>query len=188
MLRIAIGRIGADYGRIRFNGEFLERPSHARMARGGLFYSAQDSALTGLFTVEQHLRAVAQVYGSGDYTDVIEVLALEEFLGRKPWAVSGGERQRASLAMAILRRPTCLLMDEPFVGVAPRDRPLIAEALLRLRDDGCAIVISGHDIHDILAVSDEIVWVVAGTTHRLGSPESARANHQFRREYLGPRA
>jgi ABC-type multidrug transport system ATPase subunit len=186
MLRIAIGRVRSDYGRILFNGNYLGRPSLAGMALQGLFYSAQDSAITDLFTVRQHLEAIAQVYGrQAGLEEAIGRLALEEFLDRKPRTLSGGERQRSSLAMAMVRQPTCLLMDEPFVGVAPKDRPLIAAGLRSLRERGCAIVISGHDVEDVFAVADEIVWVVAGTSHVVGSPDRARAHDQFRREYLG---
>jgi ABC-type multidrug transport system ATPase subunit len=189
MLRIAIGRVRPDHGRVLFHGAFLSRPNLPMMARGGLFYSAQDSALTDLFTIHQHLETLAKVYGrEAEVERVVAHLSLEEFLDRKPGALSGGERQRASLAMASLRQPSCLLMDEPFVGVAPKDRSFITDGLERLRDEGCAVVISGHDVEDMLAVSDEVLWVVAGTTHVLGPPEAARLHHQFRREYLGAQA
>jgi ABC-type multidrug transport system ATPase subunit len=189
MLRIAIGRVRADFGRVLFNGDFLDPPRLASMATAGLFFSAQDSALTDLFTVEQHLSAVAQVYHrKAEVSRVIERLDLGAFLDRGPRSVSGGERQRASLAMAIVRGPTCLLMDEPFVGVAPRDRSFIVDGLSALKHQGCAVVVSGHDVEDVFSVSDEIVWVAAGTTHAIGSPNEARRHHQFRREYLGLRA
>jgi ABC-type multidrug transport system ATPase subunit len=188
MLRISIGQVRADYGRVLFNGEFLERPQLALMARQGLFYSTQDYALTDLFTLQEQFNAVAQVYGRGQrISHVIDRMRLGDTLGRKPSTLSGGEQQRAALAMALIRQPTCLLMDEPFAGVAPKDLPLIREGLKTLRERGCAVVISGHDVEDIFAVADEIVWVVAGTSHLLGSPEKAATHHQFRQEYLGPR-
>lgn len=187
MFRIAIGRVRPDYGRVLFNGEFLGRPTLAEMARQGLFYSAQDSALTEFFTVRQHLQSVATAFGREEHVDaVVQHLHLEEFLDRIPKALSGGERQRASLAIATIRQPSCLIMDEPFVGIAPKDRAFITDGLRTLRDQGCGIVISGHDVEDVFAVADEIVWVVAGTSHVLGPPDAARDHHQFRREYLGP--
>jgi lipopolysaccharide export system ATP-binding protein len=187
MLNVAVGRVRADYGRVLLNGELQRRPRLAMMALGGLFYSSQDSALTNLFTIQQHLDAVSQVYGRvSEQASIVEHLDLGPFLTRRPPTLSGGERQRASIALALVRGPSCLLMDEPFAGVAPKDRPLIADGLRLLRADGCAVVISGHDVDDLFAVSDEIVWVVAGTTHLLGPPSDARTYAQFRREYLGP--
>lgn len=186
MLRIAVGRVRADYGRVVFRGEVLRRPRLAWMARRGLFYSAQDSAVTELFTVREHLDALAQVHGREDRVpETVTRWSLEDLLDRRPSALSGGERKRASLAMALVREPSCLLMDEPFLGIAPRDRVFVTEGLRTLRAQGCAIVISGHDVEDVFEVADEVVWVVAGTTHVLGTPEVARAHDQFRREYLG---
>jgi lipopolysaccharide export system ATP-binding protein len=186
MLRVAIGRVRADYGRVLFHGELLRRPNLAWMARRGLFYSAQDSALTDLFTVREQLDAVARVHGREDRVpEAVVRWSLDDLLDRRPLALAGGERKRASLALALVREPTCLLMDEPFLGIAPKDRGLVTEGLQALRAQGCAIVISGHDVEDVFDVSDEVVWVVSGTTHVLGSPEAARAHHQFSREYLG---
>lgn len=185
LLRIAIGRVRPGYGRVLFDGEFLPRPSLPALARRGLFFAAQDSALTPLFTVREHLQMMVRRFGATTTEEVVERLELGDLLDRRPTAISGGERQRTSLAMAMLRGPSCLLMDEPFAGVAPRDRSLVRSALVALGKRGCAVVISGHDVDDLLESADEIVWVVAGTTHSLGSSADARRHGQFRREYLG---
>jgi ABC-type multidrug transport system ATPase subunit len=151
-------------------------------------YSAQESALTHLFSIEQHFRAYMDVYGGQErYPQVVDQLSLAEMIERRPQDVSGGERQRVSLGLAVLRAPTCLLMDEPFSGVAPLDLPLVMDGLRSLRAQGTALIVSGHDVEALLEVADDIVWVVAGTTHALGAPAAARRHHQFAREYLGPR-
>ena len=51
---------------------------------------------------------------------------------------------------------------------------------------GAAIVLTGHEVPDLLALADDVVWLTAGTTHGLGSPAAAITHDQFRREYLGP--
>jgi ABC-type multidrug transport system ATPase subunit len=188
LLRIVIGKVRADYGRIVYRGEFQTRPSLFRLARAGLMYVSQESALTSLYTVRQHVEACVRTF-RGDATGkgALDRLCLNDLLGRRPFELSGGERQRASLALALVRRPSCLLADEPFSGVAPRDRPMITAALEELRAAGAAVVITGHDVEDLFHVSDEIVWMVSGTTHVLGSPEEAANHPQFRQEYLGPR-
>lgn len=189
LLRAAVGRVRPVWGRILFKGQFIPRPSLAVLARQGLMYCSQDSALTGLFSIKDHLQAFLYTYPGGPALDeVVSVMRLEPLLGLRPFSLSGGERQRASLALALLRRPDCLLMDEPFAGVAPIDRPVVAAGLSALRAQGAAVVVSGHDVDDLFALSDEVIWVVGGTSHWLGSPIQAAAHHQFRREYLGPRA
>lgn len=188
LFRVAVGRVRPDWGRVVYKGELVERPSLAWLARRGLMYLAQDSGLTRLFSVRQHLETLARRFRTRDRVKpVIETLDLGEFLDRRPHDVSGGERRRTSLAMALVRSPDCLLMDEPFSGIDPADREVIAGGLRSQRDEGAAVVISGHDVQDLFEVADEVIWVTAGTTHWLGTPAEARSHHQFRREYLGPR-
>lgn len=188
IFRIAVGRVRADHGSVLYQGRFLPRPSLARLARAGLMYSSQSSALTPVLSIRDHFQAFIDVFGEeGRFSDVIDELELKPFLDRRPIQISGGERQRASLGLAMMRSPACLLMDEPFAGVAPLDRHLVSRGLRSLKGRGTAVVISGHDVEDIFEVSDEIIWVTAGTTHWLGTPEEALGHDQFRREYLGPR-
>ncbi|HUF65078.1 MAG TPA: hypothetical protein VMM17_03795 [Gemmatimonadaceae bacterium] len=49
-----------------------------------------------------------------------------------------------------------------------------------------AAVITGHEVRHLLEIADDVVWMTAGTTHRLGAPHTAAVHDQFRREYLGP--
>jgi lipopolysaccharide export system ATP-binding protein len=187
LLRIAVGRVRAEWGRVVYKGELVRRPSLAWLARRGLTYLAQDSGLTRLFSVGQHLETMARRFRATDRVDaVLEALKLTGVVGRRLPDISGGEKRRASLALALIRKPDCLLMDEPFSGIDPADRELIANGLRSLRRDGTAVVISGHDVGDLLGVADEIIWVTAGTTHWLGTPDEAQRHDQFRREYLGP--
>lgn len=188
LLRISVGRLRADAGRVLLRGTYLPRPSLPLLARQGVFYAAQKSALTDLFTVRQQLDAVAGRWESGPVDEVVSTFDLEETMDRRPGQISGGERQRVSLAMALLRNPDLLLMDEPFSEVSPTRAPLVTRGLETLRRRGCAVVITGHEVDRLMAVSDQIIWVVAGTTHWLGAPEEAGQHEQFRREYLGPRA
>ena len=188
MLRAAVGAVRADYGRIVYKGEFYPRPHLWRLARKGLMYSAQESALTPLFSIERHLTAFGQVYGrNGAIPEILERLNLCEFLNRRPSGISGGEKQRVSLALALIRLPDCLLMDEPFAGVAPRDRSYLVKGFQALREAGCAVVVTGHDVEDLMTVADEVIWVTGGTTHWIGTPDEAIRHGQFRREYLGSR-
>lgn len=188
MLRIAVGRVRPDWGRIVYKGAVVERPRLWKLAQAGLMYVAQASALTRFFTVRDHLGAVASIYaGHQRAEEAGELLRLGELMDRRPHDISGGERQRVSLAMAMIRAPECLLLDEPFAGIAPLDRALVSGALRSLQAQGVGVLVTGHDVDDLFAVSDEVIWVTAGTTHWLGAPHQAAIHDQFRREYLGPR-
>ena len=100
--------------------------------------------------------------------------------------MSGGERRRCELALALARGPRCLIADEPLNEIEPRDRPLVTESIRTLADGGAAVLVTGHQAEDLLELADEVIWIAAGTTHGLGSPAEARAHGRFRRDYLGP--
>jgi ABC-type sulfate/molybdate transport systems ATPase subunit len=51
---------------------------------------------------------------------------------------------------------------------------------------GCTVVAAGHEVRELLAIADQVVWMTAGTTHGLGAPDDARRHPRFRGEYLGP--
>jgi lipopolysaccharide export system ATP-binding protein len=108
-------------------------------------------------------------------------------LDRRPPTLSGGERRRAELAAALVRRPTCLVADEPFRGIAPLDAELLTAAYRALAVDGCAVVVTGHEAPTLFDAADRVVWCTDGTTYELGSPEAARRSERFCSEYLGPR-
>ncbi len=89
--------------------------------------------------------------------------------------------------MAIARGPTCLLADEPFLGIVPKDAELLTEIFKQMSRDGCAVAITGHEVRSLFDTADDILWMTAGTTHALGTPAQAREHDQFVREYLGSR-
>jgi ABC-type multidrug transport system ATPase subunit len=187
LMRIAAGTLRGDHGVVIFGDYASERPSTAVMARRGLFFVPQDQVLAHGFTVGDHLRAVEASFRTDGTREVVERLGIGHILDQTRADISGGERMRASLALAILRRPTCLLIDEPLARVAPKDQEMLAGALRDLASRGTAIVTTGHDVRQLLELSDAIIWCVAGTTHHLGDPRNAADHEQFVREYLGPR-
>lgn len=187
LMRIACGWLRPDFGTVRWSGRVLTRPRLHRMAREGLFFVPDRGVLASAFTVRRNLEAVVRRFDpSASIEEVAERLGVGHVLDSYPLEISGGERRMASLAAAALRRPTCLVVDEPYAGVAPRHAARVTWLLGSLAASGVAVVTSGHDVRALLEVSDRIIWVVAGTTHALGAPEEAVRHRQFAREYLGP--
>jgi ABC-type multidrug transport system ATPase subunit len=187
LLSVAAGLLAFRNGAIRYRGKFIPRPRLSHLARAGLFYSDQGRSLLPSATVLEHLELVCVAFRQ-DLTAVQEELRqmrLSDLATSRVGDLSGGEKQRLSLAMACLRQPYCVLLDEPFAEVAPTDRQLIHRGLRRLADRGAGILITGHDVEDVLTASDGVIWMVSGTTHYLGEPAEARRHAQFRREYLG---
>ncbi len=150
-----------------------------------MFYLPERGLLSPSFTVEQHVRALRHHVPSGAVDEALELLRVEPLLRQRSGAMSGGELRRAELAVAVGRSPTCLLADEVYRGITPKDVVLISMVLRRLAAEGCAVVVAGQEINELFDVADDVLWINAGTTDPLGGPDDAREHHRFRREFLG---
>lgn len=170
---------------VLFDGRAYLRPRLSELAARGLFYLPDRDLLSRRLTVGAQIRALEWRFGGSRIAEVLERLNIGHLLDQPPGQLSGGERRRAEIATAWIRAPRCLLADEPFAGINPTDAEVLAEALRGMARQGCAIVITGHEVRQLLDTADNIVWMAAGTTHGLGTPEEAARHEQFRREYLG---
>ena len=188
LFKIAAGLMRPDYGIIRMEEERFVRARQPDMARRGVFFLPERSLLCRSFTLRDHLRATEYHFGSDNIDRAVQLLRIGDFLDRLPHMLSGGERRRAELAMAVARGPSCLLADEPFLGVEPKDSELLTELFRNLSRDGCAVAITGHEVQALFEAADDVLWMTGGTTHPLGTPAEARKHDQFVREYLGAEA
>jgi branched-chain amino acid transport system ATP-binding protein len=185
LLKICGGLLASNSGWVRLNGRLFMRPRLSRMASEGLFYLSDGPNLVPSLKLQEHFDAVQFRFGPGDRKSAIESLRLSELLLRRAGMYSPGERRRAEIGLALVRNPTCLLVDEVFQGIDPIAVELIGESLRTLAGRGCAIVVSGHEMRAILPYADTVTWITAGTTYDLGSVSEAMENQNFRREYLG---
>jgi len=186
LVKITVGLLRADYGVVIYRGLRSLKPRLHQLARTGLYYLPERNLLSSAFTLREHFRAVRRLVPESNVEGAVELLRLGEFIDRKPRALSGGERRRAEIAIALARRPICLVADEPYMGIMPTDTELITRAFRELAGQGCGVLVTGHEVRTLLDLADEVIWQTAGTTHHIGTPEQAQRNHQFRREYLGP--
>jgi ABC-type multidrug transport system ATPase subunit len=187
LLRTMIGFTRADWGSVHCNGRRVERPALHRLARHGVFYIPERNLLTRTHTVARHFASLQRTFPAAVVRTAIEHFRIGDLLDRLPRQLSTGERRRVEIALAFAREPRCLLADELFLGLAPRDAETIAAAVRDFAKRGCGVLVTGHEVDSLLAIADAVVWMVAGTTHSLGPPEAALLHDQFRREYLGPR-
>lgn len=184
LFRAALGFVRADAGVVLMAGSRSVRPRLSALAGAGLFFLPDRDLLADGFTVRQHFAAVARRFPGADVGGAVERLGLGDLLDRRPFALSGGERRRAEIAVVEVRNPAVLVADEPFRGIAPVDAERVAARLRALAERGCAVVVSGHETRVLLELADQVIWMTVGTTHALGSVAAARVHDQFRREYL----
>lgn len=186
LLAIAAGWRQADTGTLHFDGRAWLRPRLPALAAHGLFYLPDRAILTPAIPLGRQLEVVERRCGtSGTAAAIAAGLGLSSCLDLLPPRLSGGETRRAELALACVRRPRCLLADEPFRGISPLDAEAIVGALRVLARNGCAIVVTGHEIAVLLEVADTVTWCAEGTTVQFPSVAAARDDWRFQRDYLG---
>jgi ABC-type multidrug transport system ATPase subunit len=172
---------------VRFRGRTYTRPSLPALARRGLFFLPADRPLLSpSHTLEQHFRMIVAAFPEADAAWAVESTGVAPFLSSRPAELSGGERRRAELAVALCRNPACLLLDEPFRGLAPLDAERIVRIVRGVAGRGCAVVLTGHELAFVMSAVDEVIWLHGGATRLVGSPAEARADHRFRADFLGP--
>lgn len=186
ILRCATGQLRLDNGVVHLAGHSFLKPRLATLAGLGLYYMPDGAELPWHLAIREAAEWVWWRYRGNDIAPVLESLKLERLQEARPYELSGGERKRAALALALIRRPKVLLADEPFAGVAPTDAHLLAEGLRRVAADGGAVIVTGHEVRELFTIADEVTWVAAGTSHGLGTPSQSLGHYQFAREYLGP--
>lgn len=184
LLKIGAGCIAPDSGSIHFAGRAYLSVRLRDLAAEGLFYLPDHDLLSTAFTVRHQFEMIRRQFDGGDSAEAADLMGIGSHLDKRPYELSGGERRRAELAAAFVRRPLCLLADEPYRGVAPKDAEDLTKAFSSLAADGVAVVITGHEVPTLLDAADHVTWCTSGTTYELGSPQIAIRNESFRREYL----
>ena len=185
LLKIAAGWLSPDSGAIHFAGRVYLSVSLAELAVAGLFYLPDHDLLSNAFTVRRQLEMIRRQFDGGDPAEAAGRLGIAEHLDKRPCELSGGERRRAELAAVLVRRPLCLLADEPYRGISPKDAEELTRVLAELAAGGVAVLVTGHEVPTLLAAADHVSWCTSGTTYELGPPAVAVQDPAFRREYLG---
>jgi len=143
LIRLFVGLLRPTSGSIRLLGETMP----AKTVLGQVGYMTQASALYEELTVRENIAFFSEMSGRYDRSSIEEVIELVDLVDRAGSVVrtlSGGLRQRTSLACALAHRPQLLLLDEPTVGVDPQLRAIFWSYFRRLADSGVTLVISSH--------------------------------------------
>ena len=188
---LIVGLLSPQRGRIQFDGHDLTRmPVHLR-ARQGIGYLAQEPSIFRKLTVRQNILAVLETLklsreeSRTRYETLLEELHLTPLADRPGTKLSGGERRRVEIARALVREPSFLLLDEPFVGIDPIAVSEIQDIIDRLRKRGLGILITDHNVRETLRITNRSYIMYQGRILVEGSAEELATDPQARRFYLG---
>jgi spermidine/putrescine transport system ATP-binding protein len=109
--------------------------------------------------------------------EMLDVVRLGDFAGRRPTQLSGGQQQRVALARALVNLPAALLLDEPLAALDLKLREAMQIELKRIqREVGIAFIFVTHDQHEALTMSDRIAVMSGGRVEQIGSPSEIYDN------------
>ncbi len=189
--RMTVGMIQPEGGRVRFLDRDITGLPMYKRARRGIGYLSQEPSVFQRLTVEQNLMAICETmrYTRRERRQRVEDL-LEQFglkLIRRNLArnISGGERRKLEIARALITNPRLILLDEPFSGVDPKAVEELRHEILRLRASGIAILLTDHNVHETLKVTDRSYVIHEGQVVAAGSPHEIINNPRVRETYLG---
>ncbi|MDN0195788.1 ATP-binding cassette domain-containing protein [Streptomyces sp. S.PNR 29] len=156
-------------------------PAGVRRACG---YVAQSGGVDPQITVREELVTQGRLYrltrtqAAERAEELARDLGLTELLGRKCAALSGGQRRRLDIAMALTHRPKVLFLDEPTTGLDPGSRTDLWDLVRRLRDDhGTTVFLTTHYLDEADALSDRLVVVDQGVVVAEGTPSALKLEH-----------
>jgi len=149
-----------------------------RAPEGGVGWVPQQAALYRRLTVEENLLLFARLEGHGDprasATEMLELAGLAERREEIVARLSGGNQQRINIAIGLLSRPLVLLLDEPSVGLDPRQRARLWEFVSGLADGGTTVIFSTHDIQEAERYGQRVLVLADGESLFDGSAEELR--------------
>ncbi|MFG3010647.1 ABC transporter ATP-binding protein [Streptomyces cinerochromogenes] len=156
-------------------------PAGVRRASG---YVAQSGGVDPQITVREELVTQGRLYrlpkarAVARAAELAEELDLTALLDRRTGALSGGQRRRLDIAMALTHRPKVLFLDEPTTGLDPAGRADLWTLVRRLRDEhGTTVFLTTHYLDEADALADRLVIVDRGTVAAEGTPSALRLRH-----------
>ena len=170
--------------------EITKLPVYKR-AQMGLGYLPQEASVFRGMTVEENLKAVLEMtdyskeYQRERVENLIEEFRLQKVRKNKGIQLSGGERRRTEIARAVAINPKFILLDEPFAGVDPIAVEDIQSIVATLKDKNIGVIITDHNVHETLSITDRTYLLFEGKVLKAGSAQDLAEDEEVRRVYLG---
>ena len=188
-LKAIMGLLPPRKGRVRFRGQEIAGQPPFRIARLGLGYVPEDRRIFTDLTVFENLEVGRRPASQGRAAWTPERLFavfpnLAEMRNRRASAMSGGEQQMLTIARTLMGNPDAVLLDEPSEGLAPVIVEQMAEAVLRMKAEGIAVLLSEQNLDFAAAVSDRAYVIEKGSIRYQGTMEALENDERIREAYL----
>ena len=185
-------------GMIRPNGGqvYLEKQNITSMpmykrARLGIGYLSQEPSVFRRLTVEDNLKLILQTMNlsrkevSFRIDKYLNDMSITHIRKRKGYQLSGGERRRTEICRALLTEPDFMLLDEPFSGIDPIAVEEIQNIVIDLKKRGIGVLITDHNVHETLSITDRAYLLFEGKIFIEGTSEYLANDPDARKLYFG---
>ncbi len=185
------GMIRPNSGSVFLGDEEITRSPMYKRARAGIGYLPQEASIFRKLSVEDNLRLVCETLdldklGREEKLEhLLDELSIAHVRKNKGHQLSGGERRRTEIARALVTDPNFILLDEPFAGVDPIAVEDIQQIVLALKSKGIGVLITDHNVHETLSITDRSYLLFQGKILLSGNAEFLANDEQARKLYLG---
>ena len=184
MIRPSAGRIFLD------EREITNLPMYKR-AQLGIAYLSQEPSIFRKLTVEENILAILETMKLSRQEqqqrleELLNELDIAHLAKNKAYTLSGGERRRAEITRALVTKPKFILLDEPFAGVDPIAVEDIQAIVARLKEKNIGVLITDHNVHETLSITDRAYLLYEGVVLKSGTSEFLANDPEARKLYLG---
>jgi lipopolysaccharide export system ATP-binding protein len=188
---IIVGLIKPFAGKVFLEETDITREPMYRRAQRGISYLPQEASVFRRLSVEDNIKSILEFTGLSKekQKDRLEQL-LDEFglqHVRKGLGItlSGGERRRTEIARSLAVDPKFILLDEPFAGIDPIAVEDIQRIVGRLKEKNIGVLITDHNVHETLSITDRSYLLFEGSILRAGTSHELAEDQYVRKVYLG---
>jgi branched-chain amino acid transport system ATP-binding protein len=187
------GRRKLTRGKVVLRGEDVSEMGVVERRMRGLSRSFQRTSIFGQMLVGNQVELASHKMGVSDsHADakaVLEELDLWHLANTEAQDLGYGEQRRLDLALALVGRPSVLLLDEPMAGLSVKESLDLAQHLKRLTSSwDVSVLLVEHDMDVVFSISDAVTVFELGRVISSGEPAAVRADHRVREAYLGSAA
>ncbi|MGQ9560008.1 MAG: LPS export ABC transporter ATP-binding protein [Candidatus Oleimicrobiaceae bacterium] len=185
------GMIRPSAGRIFMDERDITNLPMYRRAQLGIAYLSQEPSIFRKLTVEENILAILETMDLSRQErqqrleELLNELDIAHLAKNKAYTLSGGERRRAEITRALVTKPQFILLDEPFAGVDPIAVEDIQAIVARLKEKNIGVLITDHNVHETLSITDRAYLLYEGVVLKSGTSEFLANDPEARKLYLG---
>jgi lipopolysaccharide export system ATP-binding protein len=186
-----VGMIKPNEGKVFLDGAEITRAPMYKRAKMGISYLPQEASIFRRLSVRDNIIAVLELMKltkaerERRCDGLIEEFGLGKVASSKGYMLSGGERRRTEIARSLATNPQFILLDEPFAGVDPIAVEEIMRIVHKLKDRNIGVLITDHNVHETLSITDRAYLLFEGKILQSGTAEHLANDPEARRLYLG---